>query len=300
MGSKGIVYVYGPAGETAGGTESLYQLIDSINRNGGKSCMVWNKKRENPIPSKYSRYNVVQDEEVEDNENNWIIYPEVSTKLLHTFKNLKKAIWWLSVDYNGGEFQDFSDESITHFYQSFHALKYLQEKNAKRFLPLFDYIPADITNLSFGVSDGKNKEDIVCYNPAKGLEETEKIKLLNPNINFLPIINLDETGVIEALKKSKVYVDFGSHPGRDRLPREAAILGNCIITNFKGSAGYYPDIPIYEKFKKHDVEEVGSLIRDCFNNYESVKMDFQLYKSSILNQKEQLDNQVKQYFIQGF
>ena len=31
-------------------------------------------------------------------------------------------------------------------------------------------------------------------------------------------------------------MDFGFHPGVDHLPREAAILRNCVITNKEGSA----------------------------------------------------------------
>ena len=39
-------------------------------------------------------------------------------------------------------------------------------------------------------------------------------------------------------------MDFGFHPGQDRLPREAALLKNCIITNREGSAAFYKDVPI--------------------------------------------------------
>jgi hypothetical protein len=291
--SKNIVYVYAPAGEIAGGTESLYQLVDSINRNGGYSCIVWNKHLSDPIPNKYSGYKVIHGEQVIDNKNNWIIYPEVSTQLIDTFKNLKKGIWWLSVDYNGGQFQDFQNGEITHFYQSFHALRYLQENRVEKLLPLFDYIPAKFTDLQTEV----NKENIVCYNPAKGLEITEKIKLLNPDICFTPISGMNEEQIIDLLKKSKVYIDFGDHPGRDRIPREAAILGNCVLTNSKGSAGFYQDVPIDKKFKNCSVEQIGSLILDCFDNYELANQEYNLYRSFIKNQKDQLDNLVKQYFL---
>ena len=27
-----------------------------------------------------------------------------------------------------------------------------------------------------------------------------------------------------------IYLDFGYHPGKDRMPREAALFNNCIIT----------------------------------------------------------------------
>jgi len=42
----------------------------------------------------------------------------------------------------------------------------------------------------------------------------------------------------------KLYVDFGKHPGKDRMPREAAVHGCCIITGRRGAAGNPFDIPI--------------------------------------------------------
>jgi hypothetical protein len=108
---------------------------------------------------------------------------------------------------------------------------------------------------------------------------------------------MEESQIIDLLKTSKIYIDFGHHPGRDRIPRESAILGNCVITNLSGAAGFYNDIPVGKQYKTSNVEEIGVSIRNCFKNFESVIDEFSLYRSSIKNQKEQLYNLVKQYFI---
>ena len=42
--------------------------------------------------------------------------------------------------------------------------------------------------------------------------------------------------IINIFKKTKIYLDFGYHPGKDRMPREAVLFNNCIITNKRGSA----------------------------------------------------------------
>jgi hypothetical protein len=94
-----------------------------------------------------------------------------------------------------------------------------------------------------------------------------------------------------------VYIDFGHHPGRDRIPRESAILGNCVITNWGGAAGFFNDIPVSNQFKSSIAEAIGVAIRNCFENYESVINEYSLYRSSIRNQKEQLHNLAKQYFL---
>lgn len=291
---KPKVYINIPAQAIAGGVESLFQLADAINNVGGESIVLWDVQYSDPIPSKYKHYNIKHSTEVEDILDNWVIYPEVWTEKLGTYKNMKKAIWWLSVDNNHGKFQDFLNSTVTHFYQSFYALDFLQKKGVEKYLPLFDYIHSKYTDETFNISDKKN---IVCYNPVKGLAITNQIKSLNPDIQFVPIVGMEESQIIDLLKTSKIYIDFGHHPGRDRIPRESAILGNCILTNTKGSAGFYNDITIDGQYKTEDINKIGLVIRDCFDNFELKINDFSTYRSSIKNQKEQLYNLVKQYFI---
>ena len=291
---KPKIYINIPAQAVAGGVESLFQLADAINNVGGESIVLWDVQYDNPIPSKYQHYNIQHSSDVEDESSNWIIYPEVWTEKLGIYKNMKKSIWWLSVDNNHGSFKEFEDSSITHFYQSNYALDFLLKNGAEKCLPLLDYIPFKYTEEVYDIS---KKEDIVCFNPIKGWEITNQIKSQNPDIKFVPIHGMNENQIIDLLKSSKIYIDFGHHPGKDRIPREAAILGNCIITNTKGSAGFYNDIPINKKYKPTNIFEVGDIIRNCFKNFESEIEEFSLYRSSIKNQKEQLHNLVKQYFL---
>jgi hypothetical protein len=291
---KNKVYINIPAKVEAGGVESLFQLADAINNNGGESIVIWDTQYHDPIPEKYKHYNIQDSTEVEDTSDNWIIYPEIWTEKLGTYKNMKNAIWWLSVDNNHGKFQDFLNSEITHFYQSFYALDFLQKNGVEKYLPLFDYIHEKYTDSVYQISSKKN---IVCYNPVKGIDITNQIINLNPDIKFVPIHGMDENQIIELLKTSKVYIDFGHHPGRDRIPRESAILGNCIITNSKGSAGFYNDIPVENQYKTSIAESIGITIHNCFENFETVIDKFSLYRASIKNQKEQLHNLTKQYFL---
>jgi len=60
--------------------------------------------------------------------------------------------------------------------------------------------------------------------------------------------------VIKLLQKAKVYIDFDYHPRKDRLPREAAILGCCVITRKRGSAKFFEDVPIPDEYKFEDKE----------------------------------------------
>ena len=144
------------------------------------------------------------------------------------------------------------------------------------------------------------KQDIVVYNPKKGSLFTKKIIDAAPNIKFVPIIHMTRDEVIKTLQKAKVYIDFGNHPGKDRLPREATILGCCVITGKRGSARYYEDVPILETYKFEDkVENIPMIIekiKDCFENFEKRHGDFDKYRKVIKEEHSRFVSDLKQVF----
>jgi hypothetical protein len=109
---------------------------------------------------------------------------------------------------------------------------------------------------------------------------------------------MSENDVISLLKRSKVYIDFGHHPGKDRFPRESAILKNCVITNTRGSSDFYNDVPLDPSYKTDNIELVGPLIRDCLQNFDKHLDNFSMYRSIIKNEKDEFYNQCGRYFIQ--
>lgn len=288
------VYVNIPADAVCGGCEALFQLVDAINTSGGYASIIWDRSVPNPVPSKYSHYKLKYGGPIEDDPDNWVIYPEVWTKQIHNFKNMKKGIWWLSVDNNHNNFTEWSNNDITHFYQSQYALDYIINNGGSQYRPLFDYISDKYITRDI---DNNLKQNIVCYNPAKGKLITNEIIRLNPDIKFVPLVSMSEDQIINTLLMSKVYIDFGHHPGKDRIPRESASLNNCVITSVQGAAKNNIDIPINKKYKSEDVINVGNLIKECFNNFETCLTDFLDYKNIIKKQKEEFINQAKEIFI---
>jgi hypothetical protein len=95
-------------------------------------------------------------------------------------------------------------------------------------------------------------------------------------------------------------MDFGGHPGRERMPREAAVNGCCVITNRRGSAKYYGDIPIPDKYKFEDDPEnipaIAARILNCFENYDDCVKDFYEYKEFVLNLETNFEKQIKDIF----
>jgi len=186
-----------------------------------------------------------------------------------------------------------------HLAQSYYAVKHLKEKGISedRIFYLSDYLNENFLNIK---TDLTKKENTVAYNPKKGLSFTRKIIKHASEIRFVPIINMTRQEVIETLQKTKVYIDFGNHPGKDRLPREAAILGCCVITGKRGSAKYFKDLPIPEEYKFEDKEEniplIVKKIKDCFKNFEMHYRNFENYRNIIKSEKEKFIKDLKSIF----
>ena len=146
----------------------------------------------------------------------------------------------------------------------------------------------------------KNKKNIICYNPIKSSSFFKKFIELNSDLKFVPLINLNLKELIAILSESKIYMDFGFHPGQDRLPREAAILKNCIITNREGSASIYDDLPISKEFK-FDEKNVNFLkirakVQKIFSIFPEESKKFNYYRKFLNLQEKKFINQISRHF----
>jgi hypothetical protein len=286
-----------------GGPEALHQLCDAINNLGGNAYIYYNE-RNNQVHPAYQNYNIKLIDNIEDKEDHVMVIPEGNSQILKEFKNAELYFWWLSVDYNNfNQYgNEFSDIKINHLAQSYYALNHLIQNKALKYLPLFDYINEIFIKES---NQEVPKQDIICFNPRKNvnLQLINEIALNIPNAKFIPLTNMSKNELINTLKSSKIYLDFGIHPGKDRPPREAALMNNIIISSCNGSAAFYSDIPIDPskyKLDTYDSQKIINEIRNNLMNYESNIKDFNLYKNVIKNQKQEFINQANQIFAKYF
>jgi hypothetical protein len=258
----------------------------------------YHKSRIN-IPHAYSKYIDKDDvvSEIIDSPENLIIIPEIWPDVLDQFTNIQKSIWWLSVDNGlGSDQKDFHLKltqpeylNVHHFYQSQYAYWFLLNHGAQYVYPLFDYINRDyITDITH-----ENRDNVVLYNPKKGIEITKQLMDENPDIKFIPLINMNRDQLRELMLKSKLYIDFGNHPGKDKFPREAATCGCALITSFNGSARFFQDVTIDSKYKFDSTDGVKELIEDIFTNFDWHFNNFNLYRKMIGNEVEVFMNQIK-------
>lgn len=372
------IFVACPANAATGGSELLHQLAYHLRKDLSIDAYMYyynfnDRAFNSPVHPEYEVYGnpyVTKLNEIEDDKRNIIIVPEVreGISLLQHFKNIRKGVWFLSVDYYylsrfitegfglfvmrlvnkisgvstkkpllgsgitprkflGNKLEnilmyklmelesiliyklmdkltnkyDYKKEPLLklagfYMFQSHYAFEHFKELNPKYYLS--DYLNEDFLKTQ---TDLTKKENIVVYNPKKGFAFTKKLIEGVKDIKFVPLINMTRYEVIRTLQKAKVYIDFGNHPGRDRIPREAAILGCCVITGKRGSAAFYEDVPIPDEYKFEDRDEnipkIVDKIRDCFDNYEERYKDFEYYREVARNGTQMFIENLRKIFV---
>ncbi len=236
-------------------------------------------------------------------KKNFFFYRAINTIWKIFFKspliNIETKIY-KKVDFNLIELPEEIKNVDFYLVQSFYALNHLISKGIQneKILYLSDYLNENFLKTK---TELFKKENIVAYNPKKGYSFTKKIIKRTKDIEFAPIINMTRQQVVETLQKAKVYIDFGNHPGKDRIPREAAILGCCVITGKRGSAAFYEDVPISEEYKFDDkyenISEIINKVKDCFENFDKRYKDFDHYREVIKQEPQKFVEDLKKIFV---
>ena len=307
----------------SGGPEAIHQLSDAIigqsaevliayygNQMGvsiedtGVSCAYTG----NPIPQPYRDYRSLTATRIPLTSRSLVVFPEpVITWALQT-RPFSQAIWWLSVDnaliknpnlsYESHRNTFFSRTDLIHYFQSEYAHDFLKKGGARRVYPLADYINQRFLN----TQKSSARDQAITYFPRKGGAVASVFFDSHPDLIRLPIENMPADAVQETLRKSQIYIDFGHHPGKDRVPREAALSGNIVFLHERGAAAFHLDHPLdrFFLFTSADVSN-GSLYERVKKVLEEPDRFFaaqSLYHSRLIIEREEFFTQVKLNFFE--
>lgn len=305
-------FIVCPAYVVTGGTELLHQLSLQLSTRGVENYMLYTDVKQGipPTPDAFMKYNVKYTTYFVDHRTSVLIVPETLIEMTDQCKKGKKIIWWLSAD---NYLSSHSDEirrqdkldifglsenaDILHFAQSRYAAEFVKEQFGVREPYLLgDYISDVIQNTAIQYNGSLPRENICLYNPRKGEENLRDIRdRCREDIQWIPLQGLQPDEMAMLMCRAKVYIDFGSHRGKDRIPREAAVCGCCIITNREGSAIYAEDVGIPEKYKianMLDYDGVLRVIYDLVDNYSERVVEYEGYVTSVLWEKARFEKEI--------
>ena len=316
--SYGRVVVVCPTA-TGGGPEALHQLAHAINRLGGDAYMAYCSSAD-PVRLSGADFECSADSGSTERAyseycprvfkkislgGSLVVFPEVMSDLALNFRG-PRAIWWLSVDtgvvFNpklrdeGYRRDMFSRAGLANFCQSEYAHEFVASNGgaARR---LFDYV-----DRGFRPDPRAPERDTIAYNPARNLEAANKFwgSFKFPG-QLAPISRMTRGAVRETLQKTSVYVDFGSHPGKDRIPREAAACGAVVLLRRAGAARHYGDHPLdpYYLFSDGDAEsgELAHRVLTILENPQHHWATQARYRERVSREFSEFEGQVKDIFF---
>ncbi len=312
-----VIFVLCPSEVATGGPELLHQLCYKLNVFGYEAYMCYYGNPENPVNERYKKYKNKYVTKIINTEKFIIIMPEIIAQNMLSLVAKKLIIWWLSVDnfwnslkytsLNENEFfvaikgKDINSRFI-HFVQSQYANNYLLQNGIKEneIFYLSDYLNDEFIKKSCSEKKEQYRYPNILYNPNKGYEFTSKIIKATPELNWIPLINYSPEEMRILMNRSMVYIDFGNHPGKDRIPREAVICGLCILTGRRGAAANEVDIPVSDEYKILDsdenIQQIIYKIKEMIENYEIEVKAFEDYKNLIIQEEVKFENDIKIIF----
>lgn len=324
------IFVYYERGTRTGGPEALHQLVSTLRDLGQEAFLV-------PIPGteksarhpSYEHYAAPELATIEDLPNNAVVVPESYFGLLSRVRKATKYCWWLSVD-NSQHFvnerrlleipptrgmsdlkrlkhtvlkeywsirRKFVDyKAVIHLTQSQFAWSFLFAR-----LNLVPSMLSDYTPLGEFTTDSTvERHHSVAYNFSKGRHWSELVGSEMADTRFVAIRNMTRKEVLETLASSSIYLDMGHHPGKDRLPREAALAGAVNVVARRGAGAFWADVPIPWEHKVSMENPVGNasrIIGSILEDLPGALLKQQMYVNQIRQERSRFTDEARAIFI---
>ena len=316
--------VVAPGDFETGGPECIHQLVDSINRQGGSArVLYWPPRPDWTTPPPYRHYDTPIATFNAVTTASHVLLPEIYTHIAGEFRGSQLGLWWLSVDnflWHGAfpprtvrrRLRRIAAERLHtrlsrlwlrpylrridfHLTQSEYASEFLAKRGITS-----TYI-GDHTVVSVSASPTTDmRSGGILTNGNKGVALRERFEELNPHLEIRALRGLSSSEVADAMCSADVYIDFGDHPGKDRMPREAALRG-CIVATHRAGAAVNPiDVPIPNQFKfdgtDADLRRIGAVLTDVLSDPAPAAQAQAPYREVLAVERETFDRAVASFF----
>lgn len=278
-----------PGNVATGGTEGIHKLINELRLCGADAKILYLNGSQ---PKEFSRYGCRTIETFPDGYTGVLIVPEYLANTITDpeYRRCTVAVLWQGVDVykwhnpksTWGHFLDRKD--AIHITMSEYGMDYLRGLGLKP-IKIPDCLNDDFLR---DFPDVYERGNAVLYNPTE-LKLTgfqREVMLRCADIVFKPLSGYSRGELIDLMRHSKLYIDFGVFSGRERLPRESVMCGCCILTSTQGTAGYYRDNSIPDKYKLDDVDSAVEMIHYVLEDYKACRPDFNLYRELLKRDRD--------------
>jgi len=136
--------------------------------------------------------------------------------------------------------------------------------------------------------DNRMKIDAIAWNCRKAYPMAFKLvnMLRKRGFAVFELMNVGKDSMIKILMETKLFLDIGVHPGRDRPPREAVALNNIVVVNNHGGCYYFDDCMVPEEFVWNCYFDCRINYRKCIEKIEHYLENFDYYIKKFYNFKQ--------------
>ena len=291
-----------------GGPEAVHQLADALLSLGYSAYVHYAKEERSSLQpagennNQYPNYKgirIIQDHS--SLSDVVFILPEIWAHLaLELARSHLVLVWWLSVDYGllslGRSELDLyrSHPSILNAYQSAYAKSFLQSLGLNSHdLPLSDYVQPSSSARDFRCGTA-GQSITICFSPYKGAWLSTLFKKHHPEVHLVPIAGMSANQVREALADADAYVEFGQLPGKDRIPREALLVGTRVFIRQDGDGAFNSDwlLPESSYFNASDCIS-GALMNVIHSELMSDSLLWQRARQKVIGEKDVFLNECR-------
>lgn len=310
----------------------MHQLVDSLRRQGVEAWL-WplpECRDRDPIPD-YERYDAPESTSMLDQPDTAVVFADAYWRLPRLWSRAQKCLWWLSID-NSPYFRQIRRvqiaradgeaftlgmantlarrsarllldsvelHRITHLTQSSYAHEYIRRMLLVRPTMLGDYIPDARTSEA-----SRALPHVIAFNPAKGSALTDEIRpLVDRPVEWVPLLGMDRAGVRAELGRAAVYLETGHQPGKDRLPREAAIRGAVVLMLCRGAGANRNDTPLAPEYKIDPgpgaARRFADQLRTVLDDLDGHRRRQESYVQMITGDRAAFDRAVRGIFVEG-
>ena len=273
-----------PANVVTGGPEALHQLVHTANEWAPGTAAIWYLPDGTAeTPSTYQHYlcPVIRRSQIPSHA--LLVLPEIWPEVAPELPN-PRALWWLSLGNFGTHGQTDLQRIVLNLCQSTYAYRALAETPDKLMLTDWVSLPS-ITEIT--------RRDMIAVNPAKNAGLLEPYRQATADIPFVYLTGCGPLQVSQALHGARIYIDFGRHPGRDRLPREAALAGCVVLSTRNGAAACFEDMPLDDYFKFDSLAELSARVREILAAPEQFQAAQKNYRQWVQGQRDTFRAEVR-------
>ena len=304
----------------SGGAESLHNLVLQLRGIGLRANLVYFPEvgvDEAQTSYYFADYGLLPTA-LDDSRETIVIFPETLCMEALKLKHAQAAIWWLSVDnFLRIKYGNLWDKwryfkSVMRGERPFggvKALRRLRHFSKCRYDEIFlakhgihfERITGPISYRYIEASKCldvwlRQKKDWILYSPETPKSILTLVRIELPKVALVEMKGYSSDEMISLYRQAKVFMDFGNHPGQERMPREAAVMGCFVITGMKGAAANDEDLPLAPKYKLNVrsfmfTSTLTDLVNEAIKQHESMWLDQRYFRRYVA---EQFDNQRKQ------